>query len=125
MDEMNEMGERVFYMPHDESIFILEPDLGKKYIIGGKEYTLKQIVDALAHHKQWKDVRAFSIGKVEEILKIQDPVERLCELERLIGYGEGRSEKTMIVDTPTKIELVKARDQAKAQIRDIVVMHNE
>lgn len=115
------MGERVFYMPADEATFVLEPDLNKTYIINGEKYTLEQIVVALAHHKQWKDVKAYGIGKVEEIMRIKDPIDRLCELERIIGFGEGKGKVTHIVDTPTKIELVRARDITKAEVRDMTL----
>lgn len=60
-----------------------------------------------------------SYEKLGSFLEIVDELERLCEIEYILGYGEGKSEKTHIADTPTRLLLEKERDRLKSIYRNI------
>ncbi|MBI5698560.1 MAG: hypothetical protein HZC29_08825, partial [Thaumarchaeota archaeon] len=101
-----------------------ELDVGTEYFIISEnmktEQEAQQLKDkirkALEHYNTWKDVNGRKTNSIEKIMEMTNPLEQLIEIARLLGYGDGKSSMTHIVDTPMEIELTKTLNECKQEI---------
>ena len=54
---------------------------------------------------------------IQALTEITDELDLLCGIENILGYGEGKSSCTHIVDTPMKMKLLAWREEVKSSIR--------